>query len=128
MKTLKKILYADNETDIGTIVEVTVQTMSDYEIQICTSTQEIFDCIEKHNPDLIIIDFSMFESGDTTTLQYLHSNERTKDIPIVLMMTKSQTENAELPENVGVIGTITKPFDPVNLCSDIETIWKNKYE
>lgn len=128
MKTLKKILFADNETDIRIIVEVTVQTMSDYDIQVCTSTQEIFDCIGKHNPDLIIIDFSMLEFGDIQTLQYLHDNERTKDIPIILMMTKSQTENVTPPDNVGVIGTITKPFDPVNLCSDIEEIWKNKYK
>ena len=48
MRDLKKILYAEDEPDVQTIVEITVQSMSDYDIKICDNGKILLDCVEDY--------------------------------------------------------------------------------
>jgi len=127
MKELKKILYTDDEPDVETVVEITVQTICDYDIKICPSGKELVECVEEYSPDLILINIMMPEMEGQETFQNLKNNEKTKDIPIIFITTKTQINEFEIFKDLGVIGLITKPFDPIKLCSDIDRIWKDKY-
>lgn len=124
MKELKKILYAEDEPDVQMVVEITVQTMSNYDIKICSNGKILLENVEEYNPDLILLDVMMPEMDGPTTFKHLQENEKTKDIPVIFMTAKAQTHEVEIFKNIGVVGVITKPFDPVQLCSEIEQIWK----
>lgn len=124
MKKLKKILYAEDEPDVQIIVEMIIQSMSDYEIKICSNGRELLECVENYDPDLILLDVMMPEMDGPTTFKNLQLNEKTKKIPIIFMTAKAQTHEVKLFKETGVIGVITKPFDPVMLCSNITEIWE----
>jgi len=129
MRDLKKILYAEDEPDVQTVVELTIQTMSDYDIKVCDNGKILLDCVEEYNPDLILLDVMMPEMDGPTTFKNLQENEKTKNIPIIFMTAKAQSHEVENLKNSGAIGIITKPFDPLQLCSDLEKIWgKNNNE
>lgn len=128
MQELKKILYAEDEPDVQTIVELTVQTMSEYQIKICNNGKELLKCVSEFNPDLILLDVMMPEMDGPTTFKNLQSKENTKDIPVIFMTAKAQVHEIEIFKEIGVVGIITKPFDPMNLCDEIQAIWDNKYE
>lgn len=123
MKELKKILYAEDEPDVQTIVEISVWSMSDYEIKICGNGKILLDCVEDYMPDLILLDVMMPEMDGPTTLKNLQLNEKTKDIPVIFITAKAQAHEVKLFEETGVIGVITKPFDPTTLCSSIKELW-----
>lgn len=123
MKELKKILYAEDERDVQTIVEISIWSMSNYTIKICDNGKILLDCVEDYNPDLILLDVMMPEMEGVTTLKNLQSNEKTKDIPVVFITAKAQTQEVESFNASGVIGVITKPFDPMSLCSTIKELW-----
>lgn len=123
MKELKKILYAEDEPDLQTVVEMTINAMSNYEIKICDNGKKLLESVEAYNPDLILLDVMMPEMDGPTTFKNLQANEKTKNIPVVFMTAKAQVHEIETFKETGVLGIITKPFDPVNLCSDIEKIW-----
>lgn len=125
MAELKKILYAEDEPDVSTIVELTVQATSDYEIRTCENGKKLLECVEEYSPDLILLDVMMPEMDGPTTFQHLLENENTKNIPVVFMTAKAQTHEVERFKNLGAIGVITKPFDPLNLCYEIESIWNS---
>lgn len=124
MKELKKILYAEDEPDVQTVVEITIQSMSNYDIKACSNGKKLLDCVEEYNPDLILLDVMMPEMDGPTTFEHLLSNEKTKDIPVIFMTAKAQTHEVETFKKSGAIGIITKPFDPLLLCSEIEQIWE----
>lgn len=123
MKELKKILYAEDERDVQTIVEISVWSTSNYEIKICDNGKILLDCVEDYKPDLILLDAMMPEMDGITTLKNLRLNEKTKDIPVIFITAKAQTHEVKLFNESGVIGVITKPFDPILLCSSIKEIW-----
>lgn len=123
MKELKKILYAEDEPDVQTVVELTIQSMSNYEIKLCNNGKILLECVEDYNPDLILLDVMMPEMDGPTTFRNLQLNEKTKDIPVIFMTAKAQVHEIEIFKETGVLGIITKPFDPINLCNDIQKIW-----
>lgn len=128
MQELKKILYAEDEPDVQTVVEMTVQAMSDYEIKICDNGKKLLDCVEDYNPDLILLDVMMPEMDGPTTFKNLQQHKKTKDIPVIFMTAKAQVHEVEKFKEIGALGVITKPFDPMSLCDEILEIWKNNYE
>jgi CheY-like chemotaxis protein len=124
MAELKKILYAEDEPDVQTVVELTVQTMSDYEIKICDNGKILLDCVRDYNPDLILLDVMMPEMDGTTTFKHLQENEDTKRYPVIFMTAKAQLHEVEQFKEMGAIGIITKPFNPITLCDEIKSIWE----
>jgi len=126
MTELKKILYAEDEPDVQTVVELTIQAMSEYQIKICDNGKILLDCVEDYNPDLILLDVMMPEMDGPTTFKNLQVSEKTKDIPVIFMTAKAQVHEVETFKETGILGLITKPFDPMSLCSEIESIWNNK--
>jgi len=123
MKELKKILYAEDEPDIQMIVETIIQAMSDYNIKICDNGQVLLDCVEDYKPDLILLDVMMPLMDGPTTFKNLQENEKTNDIPVIFMTAKAQVHEVKAFSDSGVIGIITKPFDPMQLCSIIKEFW-----
>lgn len=125
MKELKKILYAEDEPDVQTIVELIVQSMSSYEIKICENGKKLLESVEDYEPDLILLDVMMPEMDGPTTFENLQLNEKTKNIPVIFMTAKAQIHEVKIFQEIGVIGVITKPFDPILLCSKIQEIWED---
>lgn len=123
MKELKKILYAEDEPDVQTIVELTIQTMSDYEIKICNNGRILLECVKEYQPDLILLDVMMPEMDGPTTFKNLQADENTKKIPVIFMTAKAQVHEVEVFKEIGALGVITKPFSPMNLCDEIQKLW-----
>lgn len=121
-----KILYAEDEPDVQTIVEISVWSTSNNEIKTCQNGKLLLECVEEYKPDLILLDVMMPEMDGPTTYKSLQLNEKTKDIPVIFITAKAQTHEVQLFKETGVIGVITKPFDPVSLCSDIQKIWESR--
>ena len=119
MKKLR-ILYAEDEPDVQTIVEISVWSTSNYEIKTCKNGKLLLECVEEYNPDLILLDVMMPEMDGPTTYKHLKLNEKTKNIPVIFITAKAQLHEIQMFQEIGVIGIITKPFDPISLCSDIQ--------
>lgn len=128
MKELRKILYAEDEEDIQTIVQIAVWSMSSCEIKICNNGKCLLECVEDYQPDLILLDVMMPEMDGPTTFKNLQLKEKTKDIPVIFMTAKAQNHEIKIFNDTGVIGVITKPFDPILLFSDIKELWEKNLQ
>lgn len=127
MTELKKIIYAEDEPDLQTVVEMTVQAMSDFEMKICDNGKILLDCVEEYSPDLIMLDVMMPELDGPSTFNKLKEMEKLKNVPVIFMTAKAQVHEVEHFKSLGAIGVITKPFDPMTLCEEIQNIWNASY-
>lgn len=125
MKELKKILYAEDDLDIQMIVDTIINSMSSYEIKICNNGRELLDCVEDFKPDLILLDVMMPEVDGPTAFKALKANKKTSDIPVIFMTAKAQAHEVQAFSESGIIGIITKPFDPIQLIPVITKIWED---
>ncbi|MDD3237139.1 MAG: response regulator [Candidatus Gastranaerophilales bacterium] len=121
---LKKIMYAEDEDDIKTIVKVAIDAMSPCEIEFADNGQILLDTIDNYAPDLVLLDVMMPLMDGPTTLQKLRQKESTKNVPVIFMTAKAQVHELESLKKLGILGIITKPFDPVQLYANISKIWE----
>ena len=125
MSDLKKILYAEDEPDIRTIVEIAVQATSPCEIRFAENGKEVLDIVGEYTPDLILLDVMMPEMDGPTTLKELRKNPQTKNIPVIFITAKAQVHELEVYKSYEILGIISKPFDPMQLYSNICLFWDN---
>jgi hypothetical protein len=62
------------------------------------------------------------ELDGPATLRLLQADPRTARIPVIFLTAKVQTADQKRYLALGVAGVISKPFDPLRLPSEVETI------
>lgn len=127
MKELTKILYAEDEPDIQIVVETIFESFGKYELKTCSDGIEVLDNIKEYQPDLVLLDIMMPKLDGLSVFSKLQENEKTKNFPVIFMTAKVQSHEVESYLETGALGIITKPFDPLNLCSEIEAIWQKQF-
>ncbi len=125
MAELKKIMYAEDDEDIRTIVKICIDNFSNWEIEFAENGKILLDRVSDYNPDLILMDVMMPEMDGITTLKCLREKPQTSLIPVIIMSAKVQEAEIEEYKQQDILGVISKPFDPTQLVSQIEELWKN---
>ncbi|OGI02815.1 MAG: hypothetical protein A2Y25_03220 [Candidatus Melainabacteria bacterium GWF2_37_15] len=123
---LKRILYVEDETDIQTIVKLSLETIGNYELKVCSSGKEALAEAQNFKPDLFLLDVMMPEMDGPATLKELRKIPELKNIPAVFITAKAQVHEVSSYKEFGVLDIIVKPFDPVQLPLTLKAIWEAK--
>lgn len=105
--TIKRILVVDNDPD-------TVKMMSNvlkeagYKITIAYNSRDAIASIEDFEPDLIVLNLTMPEVSGFDVIEYLKTEERAKDIPLIVVTHKDLTENEIDELNGRIQGILNK--------------------
>lgn len=73
----------------------------------------------REKPDLIIMDIMMPMLDGNKKAKLLKENEVSRDIPILLLSSKSETEMQALVAEAGANGFILKPFTPAQITDSV---------
>lgn len=120
---LKKILYAEDESDIREIAKIALEDIGGFTVTYCSNGCEVLEKIKNAQPDLILLDVMMPEMDGPTTLQELRKLPVFNKIPIIFMTAKIQPEEIAQYKAMGALDVITKPFDPMKLVDYINSAW-----
>ena len=74
----------------------------------------------RNKPDLIIMDIMMPMLDGNEKAKILKENEMSKDIPILLLSSKTDVEMRRLTAEAGADGYILKPFSPVEITGKVK--------
>jgi DNA-binding response OmpR family regulator len=111
------ILVDDNPTNLMNGINV---LSAQYNVFTAPSAKKMFTLLEKHKPDLILLDIEMPEVNGYDAIKILKENPEARDIPVIFLTGKSETSNELDGLNMGAIDYITKPFVPLLLLKRIE--------
>lgn len=120
--TVKCILVIDNEHYIQEVVQIALETIKNWQVVTASSGAEGILKAEKEQPDVILLDVMMPDMDGATTFQKLQANPLTQKIPVLLLTAKVQTVDQTRYQTLGVHGTISKPFDPLQLPTQIADV------
>lgn len=124
MKTLKKILYAEDEPDIQSVAKIALEMLGGFELQVCDNGQAVLDALEHSLPDLILLDVMMPIMDGPTTLRHIKEHPAARAVPVIFMTAKVQATEVDTYVQNGAIGVIAKPFDPMTLAQQIRELWE----
>lgn len=123
-KELQKILHIEDEPDIRDITRLSLERVGGFTLESCASGEEALEKASAFAPDLILIDVMMPGMDGPTTLKALRDLPGLADTPVVFMTAKARPDEVEEFTDMGAVGVITKPFEPMQLAGQIRQIWE----
>jgi two-component system, OmpR family, response regulator len=121
--TLRRILCAEDDPDIRTILEFSLAGVGGYELCLCVDGTDALERADAFAPDLILLDVMMPRLGGPETMAALRARPAMRDTPIVLMSARALPAEIEALLEHGATGVIVKPFDPVALPENLKIYW-----
>ena len=118
----KRILIIDDETDIREVAQMSLETISGWQVITAESGDEGVTKAKQEKPDAILLDAMMPNMDGPATFQELLADPSTRQIPVIMFTAKVQQADRKRFADMGVKEIITKPFDPMKLGSQIAAI------
>lgn len=91
-----------------------------YSVATAPSAQKLFCLLENNSPDMILLDVDMPEINGYETIKILKSKPETRDIPVIFVTARTESDDELAGLSLGAIDYITKPFQPPLLLKRIE--------
>lgn len=117
--TTKSILLIDDEPNIAEVIAVCLESFKGWKVQIANSGKVGLSIVEALKPDAILLDVMMPIMDGMTVYQNLKKNPVTQNIPVIFLTAKVQVSDREKFAQLGVVGTIAKPFEPLKISDQI---------
>ena len=118
----KRILIIDDEPDIREVAQMSLETVSGWQVLTAESGEEGIAKAKQEKPDAILLDAMMPIMDGAATFEKLEADPSTKQIPVIMFTAKVQPADRKRFADMGVKEIITKPFDPMKLGSQIAAI------
>ena len=122
-KPLSRILYVEDEPDIRMVAQMALEAVGGFTVIACASGQEALDAAPGAGADLLLLDVMMPGMDGPTTLKGLRQLPATVDTPVIFMTAKVQAAEVAVYKSLGALEVIPKPFDPMELSTQIQRIW-----
>ena len=122
---INKVLVVDDEEDIRAVVQLSLSHVGGWKTALASSCAEALEKAVTERPDIIILDVMMPELDGVDTLKRLQQNEQTQRIPVIFMTARAQEVESERLLDLGAVGVVAKPFDPMTLPNQIREIAAN---
>jgi len=122
-RELTRILYVEDDPDIQAIAMMVLETINGFTLTACSSGAEALAKAVGFNPDLVLLDVMMPGMDGPETLKGLRAFPELANTPVVFMTAKVQPQEVEGYLNLGAVGVIAKPFDPMTLAQQLRDIW-----
>ena len=127
-KNLQRILVVDDEADIQVVVKMALEMVGGFVVEVCSSGQEALKKIVTFQPDLILLDVMLPGMDGPSIFKELKNIEEIPPPRVIFLTAKIQTQDVELYNQLGVLGVLEKPFNPLSISSAIASIWNKQYE
>jgi response regulator RpfG family c-di-GMP phosphodiesterase len=115
-----RILLVDDEPALRELLRATLEG-ADVTVDEADSGLEAEARIRRRRPDVIVLDLRMPGMSGAELCKRLKAEERTRDIPIVLL-TGADPEEARRAQRAGASALVHKPFSPLDLLAVVERV------
>jgi OmpR family response regulator RpaB len=115
------VLVVDDERAIRLLCRVNLAA-SGMDVLEASDGRQALEVARKARPDLVLLDVMMPEVDGWTVARELAADERTRDIPIIFLTARADPSDRRLGEQLGGVGYLVKPFDPVSIGDVVEDV------
>jgi signal transduction histidine kinase len=116
---MKVLIVDDNPKNID-VVRKTLSS-ENLEISIAVNGRIAINNVPRIQPDLILLDVMMPELNGYETCRILKAQPSTREIPVLFLTAKNESEDIAQGFSVGCVDYISKPFRDVEILARVKT-------
>jgi len=121
----ENILVVEDDEDIRELLRYNLNKEG-YQVSEAKSGEDALSAIESQIPDLIILDLMLPGIHGLEICKRLRSDQRTQDIPIVILTAKGEEADIVIGLELGADDYITKPFSPRIVIARMRAVLRRK--
>src|SRR4051812_13422449 len=107
-----RLLCADDEEDIRTILQLALSLDAEIDVELVDSGEAALARAHATAFDAILLDGMMPGLDGYETCRRLKADPVTAQIPVVFLTAKTQRAEVEQALTIGAVACLMKPFDP----------------
>jgi DNA-binding response OmpR family regulator len=115
------VLVIDDEHSIRLVCRVNLAAAG-MEVLEAADGRAGIELALSERPDLVLLDVMMPDIDGWTVARELGADEQTRDIPIVFLTARADAADRRMGEELGGVGYVVKPFDPVGIGDLVEDV------
>ena len=115
------ILIVDDDLDILELLKMNLEPEG-YNVRTANDGESAVQSASTNPPDLILLDVMMPYKDGFQVIEELKDIEHTKNVPVILITARGQTEDKVLGLDTGADDYITKPFDLREVTARVEAV------
>jgi CheY-like chemotaxis protein len=119
--TARRVLVVDDERAIRLLCRFNLAA-SGIDVLEAENGLTALELARRERPDLVLLDVMMPDVDGWTVARELADDERTREIPIVFLTALADTADKRMGQQLGGVGDLVKPFDPVTIGDFVEDV------
>ncbi|HET7352469.1 MAG TPA: response regulator [Gaiellaceae bacterium] len=120
-ETPAPVLLVDDEPAIRTICRVNLEG-DGLAVLEAKDGAEALEEVRRERPSLVLLDVMMPGVDGWDVAEELASDAGTRDIPVVFLSARAASEDRLRAQELGAVGYVVKPFDPVELAGTVREV------
>ncbi len=123
----KKILFVDDEADIREMLRRMLRKQQDvWDMRFVGSAAEALEAVQANSFDAIVSDVRMPGMDGFGLLERLRADEKTKDIPIIILTGEGEPSLKRRALDMGATDLLNKPCDHEDLLARVRNVLRIK--
>jgi two-component system alkaline phosphatase synthesis response regulator PhoP len=116
-----RILVVDDENAIRLICRLNLQTAG-FDTLEAGDGATALELARAEHPDLVLLDIMLPEVDGWAVAEEMAADPDTREIPILFLTARSEPTDISRGHELGGVGYVTKPFDPVALTETVSKV------
>ncbi|MCD6526376.1 MAG: response regulator [Desulfuromonas sp.] len=121
----KTILVVDDSPTVRRLVEL-VLNQSGYTVVSAEDGEQGLELAKKYVPAVVLVDFVMPKMNGHMFCKALREDETLKNVPVILISSKSEAIGHAFEESFGIVHYFTKPFEPEDLVAKLSEVLEGR--
>jgi two-component system response regulator VicR len=119
----KHILCIEDEPEMIDLIRLILGRRG-FEVEGAAGGKEGLEKIREKIPDLVLLDLMMPDMDGWEVYQQMKADEKTKDIPVIVVTAKAQSIDKVLGLHIAKVDDyISKPFSPQDLLNSVDKVF-----
>lgn len=125
-KKLERIMYVEDDPSLQEVVGFCLVDIGGFDLKVCDSGTQALQEAAGFNPDLFLLDVRLPGMSGPQIVERLRQIEQFEETPVIFISAQDAGSETIGYTELGVLGLIKKPFDPISICDTINALYNNR--
>ena len=116
----RTILIVDDAEDVLDLLQLVFET-SGFAVRRAATGKSAVSIAYEEPPDVVLLDVMMPEMDGWQVLRTLKGDERTRNVPVVMLSARAERRDKMIGLQEGAEGYIAKPFSPAEVVREVQS-------